>query len=189
MSLNILKDSGYVSFIFVSPGTLPTPGHWWVVTRNEWNSEDTISSVFCNVVAFQWLTILLVWHFRIWSTGELAARNPEYTSCNMVQVSQKAPQPQPMLGLSSRGRKILTFEIVGCCFGTHGKSQPQLAPPCLLEELRAGGQGFEEGGIASPQCTSFKSPYNIFLRMCLFCFLFFFLKNWDIVDLQHCVSL
>lgn len=81
------------------------------------------------LVAFQWLTILLVWHFRIWSTGELAARNPEYTSCNMVQVSQKAPQPQPVVGLSSRGKKILNFEIVGCYFGTQEKSQSQLAPP------------------------------------------------------------
>lgn len=174
MSLNIFKGSGYVSFIFVSPGTLPTPGHWWVVTRNEWNSEDTISSVFCNVVAFQWLTILLVWHFRIWSTGELAARNPEYMSCNMVQVSQKAPQPQPVLGLSSRGRKILTFEIVGCYWALMRSLSPSWPRPCLLEELRAGGQGFEEGGRAAPQCTSFKSPHNIFLRMCLFYFVFSF---------------
>lgn len=120
------EGSPCVSFIFASPapGMPPTIGSVPLMSSdgtgmgNEWHSKDAVSSGFHSEVGFQWLTILLVWHFRGWSAGECVARRPECTSWSMSQLSQEVPQPQPELCLSSRGRSILNFEIVGCYFGT-----------------------------------------------------------------------
>ena len=151
---------------------------------------STHQSVFCNAVASWWLTILLVWHFRNWSAGELAASSPECMSWNRVQVSQKAPQPQPTPGLSFRGRQILNFEVVGCHLGTPEKSQSQLA--LALSAWRA--QGWRPGlwgrwdVITSGQVLS-NHPVLCFERMFLFYLLFLILPfYWDIADVQHCVS-
>lgn len=77
-----LKSGGYVSFIFVSaapghclPRRYSVDGHWWVMTGSEWNSED-IDSVFCNAVAYQWLTTLMHWHFHYLKCWEACSQKP-----------------------------------------------------------------------------------------------------------------
>lgn len=153
----------------------PTPwGAPSMVLNELWQgmSKDTTSAVFCDAVEFQWLTSLLVWHFSVWSAGELAARNPGRTSWSMIQESQKAPQPQPMSCLLLEEGKYWTLKLWGY-LGTHESlSWSQLAPPFSAWGAQGWGRVMGRVGKHPLHMTSFKSPWNILFFKGCFYFIF-----------------
>lgn len=131
-----LKGSGYVLFTFVTPasGTLPTPGGapLMTVTRNEWISEDAINSVFCNAVALQWLIILPVQHFGIWSAGGL---QPETLSAHPGERSRwirRHHNHNQSLAFLLEESKYWTFKLWGVTLVLMRSFSPNLHLPSLL---------------------------------------------------------
>jgi len=140
------------------------------VTGNEGNKADTINSVFCDAVAFRWLTILWVWPFRIWSAGSL---QPETLSvphgvCSRW-VSRHHNHKQCLAFLPEEG-KYWTLKLWGV---TLALEKSELVPTsAFLLCLESSGLGFRTGGVSCSEHDFFQITVTLFKRMFLFYFLF-----------------